>query len=84
MKEIDLLIKFLDANPMVLFVLVFLFNYLFVRFVIYATQRVTWFQMKKKLQKKENQTILEKYDKLIEKMDQMQDQIVAFKKVLEK
>ena len=84
MKEIDLLIKFLDANPMVLFVLVFLFNYLFVRFVIYATQRVTRFQMKKKLQKKENQTILEKYDKLIEKMDQMQDQIVAFKKVLEK
>ena len=84
MKEIDLLIKFLDANPMVLFVLVFLFTYLFVRFVIYATQRVTRFQMKKKLQKKENQTILEKYDKLIEKMDQMQDQIVAFKKVLEK
>ena len=84
MKEIDLLIKFLDANPMVLFVLVFLFNYLFVRFVIYATQRVTRFQMKKKLQKKENQTILEKYDKLIEKMDQMQDQIVALKKVLEK
>lgn len=84
MKEIDLLIKFLDANPMVLFVLVFLFTYLFVRFVIYATQRVTRFQMKKKLQKKENQTILEKYDKLIEKMDQMQDQIVALKKVLEK
>ena len=48
--------------------------------MIYATERITRFQMKRELQKKEIQTIIENYDKLIGKMNQMQDQIIALKK----
>ena len=80
MKEIDLLVNFFNANPVALFFLIFLFIFLFFRFVIYATQRITRFQMKRELQKKEIQTIIENYDKLIGKMNQMQDQIIALKK----
>ena len=80
MKEIDLLVNFFNANPVALFVSIFLFIFLFFRFLIYATERITRFQMKRELQKKEIQSILEKYDKLIEKMNQMQDQIIALNK----
>ena len=65
---------------MVVFVLVFIFNIFLFWFVFRMTERITRYQIKRKFQQKEIHAILEKYDKLIEKMDQMQDQIVAFNK----